>query len=440
MTLPSLSASNPAGLREALRLSVQGRVTGVAGLVVEGSCAGAAVGELVEIRTAARAVAAEVIGLRDERVLMIPLGDVRGIGIGDALLRLRVPAQLECGDGLLGRVVDARGQPLDGEGPITGSHTPQPLYADPPPPLSRRLIDTACPVGIRAIDAALTLGRGQRVGIMAGAGVGKSRLLADLVTGTTADVAVVALIGERGREVGEFLERTLTKAARRKTVAVVATSDQSPLLRMRGAFAATAVAEHFSDRGADVLLVMDSLTRFAMAQREIGLSVGEPPATRGYTPSVFATLPRLLERAGRFARGSITGLYTVLVEGDDLSDPVGDAARSILDGHIVLSRALASRGHFPAIDVLASVSRVQDAVVPKPRAALAGLLRRVLADLAEADELMTLGAYVAGANPALDRALARKQALLGFLRQESGAPTPFDDTTTRLQQLLEGLT
>ncbi len=439
MTLPRLSQTPPEQLRERLHLHAHGRVTGVVGLVVEGSCRGATVGELVEIRTGTRVVAAEVVGLRDERALMIPLGDVRGIGIGDTVVPLRVPAQIECSDALLGRVVDARGRAIDGEGPIVGADDPRPLYADPPAPLRRTLIDAPCPVGIRAIDGALTLGRGQRVGIMAGAGVGKSRLLADLVTGTSCDVAVVALIGERGREVGEFLERTLSKAARRRTVAVVATSDQSPLLRMRGAFVATAVAEHFCDAGADVLLVMDSLTRFAMAQREIGLSTGEPPATRGYTPSVFAQLPRLLERAGRFARGSITGIYTVLVEGDDLSDPVGDAARSILDGHIVLSRALASRGHFPAIDVLASVSRVLDAVVPPPRAALASALRRLLADLAEADELATLGAYVPGANAALDRALQRKPELMAFLRQGPGTTTGFAEVEALLKKLVEGV-
>ena len=436
--LPALSCTPPADLQSRLRLRVLGRVTAVIGLVVEGTCPDATVGELVEIRTAnGDALPAEVIGLRDDRLLAIPLGDVRGIGAGDAIVRLGLAAKISCGDGLLGRVIDARGRPLDGDSPIAGALESCPLYADPPSPLARRIIDVPTPVGIRAIDAALTLGRGQRIGIMAGAGVGKSRLLADMVAGTNCDVCVVALIGERGREVGEFLERTLSAAARRRTVCIVATSDQSPLLRMRGAFAATAVAEHFASRGADVLLVMDSLTRFAMAQREIGLSVGEPPATRGYTPSVFALLPRLLERAGRFERGSITGVYTVLVEGDDMNDPIGDAARSILDGHIVLSRQLASRGHFPAIDVLQSVSRVLDSVVPRERVALARALRRALAELAEADELVALGAHVPGSNPALDRALARKPDLLAFLRQNAGESFGFDDAWAKLAAICQ---
>jgi len=437
----SLSRTEPAALREQLRVKTQGCVTAVTGLVVEGTCAQATVGQLVEILTGSGdVIAAEVVGLRDGRVLAIPLGDVRGVGIGDAIVARRTAAQIDCGDGLLGRVIDPRGRPMDDLGAIGGVLVPYPLYAGAGNPLRRRLLDTPCPVGIRAIDGPLALGRGQRIGIMAGAGVGKSRLLADMVTGCKADIAVVALIGERGREVGEFLERTLDAAARARTVAVVATSDQSPLLRLRGAFAATTIAEHFCQRGADVLLVMDSLTRFAMAQREIGLSAGEPPATRGYTPSVFAMLPRLLERAGRFERGSITGIYTVLVEGDDMNDPIGDAARSILDGHIVLSRNLAARGHFPAIDVLASVSRVSDSVTSPERSATAKVLRRLLADLAEVDELVALGAYVPGASAALDRALARKADLLAFLRQEAGAPTPVEQTTAAMAKLVEGVT
>lgn len=425
--------------RDGLRVAVQGRVTGVVGLVVEGTCNGASVGHMIEIRTAQGEVAAEVVGLRDGKVLAIPLGDVRGIGIGDAIVSRGSAALIPCGSGLLGRVIDPSAEPLDGKGPITGTLRSRALYGAVTNPLRRRLLDTPCAVGIRAIDGPLALGRGQRIGIMAGAGVGKSRLLADMVTGSSADVAVVALIGERGREVGEFLERTLDEASRTRTVAVIATSDNSPLVRMRGAFAATAIAEHFCSEGADVLLVMDSLTRFAMAQREIGLSSGEPPATRGYTPSVFAALPRLLERAGRFERGSITGIYTVLVEGDDLSDPVGDSARSILDGHIVLSRQLAARGHFPAIDVLASVSRVVDAVVPRQHAQIASSFRRLLADLAEADELAALGAHVPGAAPALDRALARKADVLAFLRQGPATSVSPEQTLAAMTKLVEGI-
>jgi len=434
-----LSSIDPGSLRKRLAVRALGRVAAVVGLVVEGSCPAAAIGDLVEIRRAhGGPVTGEVIGLRDGRALVIPLGDVRGIAIGDAMVHLGMAAEVACSDALLGRAIDGRGLPIDDGPAIRGPLHARRLYADAPPALRRAAITHALPVGIRAIDGPLTLGRGQRIGIMAGAGVGKSRLLADVVASAQADVVVVALVGERGREVGDFLERTLTPAARARSVAVVATSDQSPLLRMRGAFVATAVAEHFCSEGKDVLLVMDSLTRFAMAQRELGLSVGEPPATRGYTPSVFALLPRLLERAGRFAgAGSITGIYTVLAEGDDLADPVADAARSILDGHIVLSRALASRGHFPAIDVLASVSRVVDAVVPRERLLAAQALRRLLADLAEAEELVALGAHVPGAVPALDRALARKPELLEFLRQGLGAPTGFDEAGRRMAAFAE---
>lgn len=437
MAEPVLGQLGGAQLRRALALRPEGRVHAVVGLVVEGTCPQAAVGDLIEIRGQGHRVAAEVIGLRDGKVLAIPLGEVRGIAIGDGIVHRNVAATIACGDALLGRAIDATGHAIDMGPPIAGDLLPRAIYGAPPPALSRRAIDEALPTGLRVIDGPLTFGRGQRVGIMAGAGVGKSRLLADLVGGASADVVVVALIGERGREVGEFLERTLTPEARARSVAVVATSDQSPLLRMRGAFVATAVAEHFAAHGADVLLVMDSLTRFAMAQREIGLAIGEPPATRGYTPSVFALLPRLLERAGRFQQGSITGVYTVLVEGDDMGDPVGDSARSILDGHIVLSRNLAGRGHFPAIDVLASVSRVQDHVVSPRRAKLSAGLRRLVAELTEAEELVAIGAHVPGASAALDRALARRGALHEFLRQAPGTRTDFTEIETRMAQLVE---
>ncbi len=425
-------------LRRALALRPEGRVEEVVGLVVEGTCPQAAVGDLIEVRGHGHRVYAEVIGLRRGRVLAIPLGEVRGIAIGDAIIHRNVAATVACGESLLGRAIDATGRPIDHGAPLGGDLLPRAIYGVPPPALSRRPIEEALSTGLRAIDGPLTLGRGQRVGIMAGAGVGKSRLLADLVGGATADVVVVALIGERGREVGEFLERTLTPQARARSVAVVATSDQSPLLRMRGAFVATAVAEHFAAHGADVLLVMDSLTRFAMAQREIGLAVGEPPATRGYTPSVFAMLPRLLERAGRFQRGSVTGVYTVLVEGDDLGDPVGDSARSILDGHIVLSRSLAGRGHFPAIDVLASVSRVQDQVVSQRRAALSAGLRRLIAELTEAEELVAIGAHVPGASPAIDGALARRSAIHEFLRQAPATRSDSAEIEGLMAKLVEG--
>lgn len=434
---PPLSSIDRTILRRNLRLRVEGHVKAVVGLMIEGSCPPAAVGDLVEVHTdSGPPVCAEVIGLRDDRVLLIALSDLRGIAAGNRLEHLGVSATLPCSDGMLGRVLDALGHPIDGRGPIPGPFDHRPLYADPPSPLLRQRIDTPLPVGVRAIDGLLTLGLGQRIGIFAGAGVGKSRLLGMMTAATRADVCVVALIGERGREVLDFIEEVLPEAARPKTVLVVATSDQSPLQRTRGAFMATAIAEYFAERGLQCLLVMDSLTRFAMAGREIGLALGEPPATKGYTPSVFAQLPRLLERAGRFRHGgSITGIYTVLVEGDDLSDPIADSARSILDGHIVLSRDLAARGHYPAIDVLASISRVASSVLPQAGQQAAIALRGRLASLREADELVSIGAYVAGASPELDRALQSKRTVLEFLQQRPNEAAPFDQTHTRMAQL-----
>lgn len=435
-----LSVVDRAALRKALRLRVDGQVTGVVGLVIQGSCPPAAVGDLVEIHpTDGPPVPAEVIGLKDGRVLMIALADLRGVAIGNRLEHLGVSATLACSDGMLGRVLDALGHPLDERGPIPGPVTHRRIYADPPSPLHRQRIDTPLSVGIRAIDGLLSLGRGQRIGIFAGAGVGKSRLLGMMTATATADVSVVALIGERGREVVDFVEEVLPEHARAKTVLVVATSDQSPLQRVRGAYVATAIAEHFAAAGKQVLLVMDSLTRFSMAGRELGLSAGEPPATKGYPPSVFANLPRLLERAGRFrSGGSITGLYTVLVEGDDLSDPIADSARSILDGHIVLSRDLAARGHYPAIDVLASISRVASAVVtPQHQAAAAGM-RQKIADLREVEELMSIGAYVPGAAQTLDRALQSKPAVLEFLRQNLDERCDLAQTVSRMAAIAGG--
>ena len=449
----ALSAIPPRRLRQQLALRVDGRVSDVVGLVIQGTCPGAAVGDLIELHPSGspEPVMAEVVGLANNKALMVPLGDVRGLAIGDRLSHLGVRAAVPCSEGLLGRIVDPMGQPIDGRGSIPGPTSHRPIYADPPPALSRRRIDQPLAIGVRAIDGLLTLGQGQRVGIFAGAGVGKSRLLGMLTRsavhhgapgqadGTSADVCVVALIGERGREVVDFVEEVLPPEARSKTVVVVATSDQSPLFRTRGAFVATAMAEHFCAQGRQVLLVMDSLTRFSMAGRELGLAAGEPPATKGYTPSVFAALPRLLERAGRFRDGgSITGAYTVLVEGDDLSDPIADAARSILDGHIVLSRDLAKRGHFPAIDVLASVSRVADAVLPDAQAEIAARFRERLADLREVEELVSIGAYVPGASPALDRALQSKSDVLAFLRQAAQETTPFALTVKRMSQLVTG--
>jgi len=433
-----LSSVDPRALRRALRLRVDGQVTGVVGLVIQGSCPPAAVGDLVEIHPSDQPpVLAEVIGLKDDRVLMVALGDVRGVAIGNRLEHLGVSATLACSAGMRGRVLDAMGQPIDDRGPLPGPFVHRRIYADPPSPLLRQRIDEPLSVGIRAIDGLLSLGRGQRIGIFAGAGVGKSRLLGMMTATAEADVCVVALIGERGREVVDFIEEVLPEHARAKTVLVVATSDQSPLQRTRGAYVATAIAEFFAAQGLQCLLVMDSLTRFSMAGRELGLSVGEPPATKGYPPSVFAHLPRLLERAGRFrSGGSITGLYTVLVEGDDLGDPIADAARSILDGHIVLSRDLAARGHYPAIDVLASISRVATAVTDAPTQAVVAEFRRLVADLREVEELMSIGAYVPGASPPLDRALQSKGPVLDFLRQNLEERSTFAETVKRMATLV----
>lgn len=440
MTWAPLSSVDRQDLRRSLRLRVDGQVTGVLGLVIEGSCPPAAVGDLVEIHpNDGPSVPAEVIGLRNDRALMVALHDLRGVAAGNRLEHLGVSALLPCSDGMLGRIVDAMGRPLDDRGPLPGPFVHRPIYAHPPTPMSRQRIDTPLPVGVRAIDGLLTLGQGQRIGIFAGAGVGKSSLLGMMTATAQADVCVVALIGERGREVVDFIEDVLTETARKRSVLVVATSDQSPLQRTRGAFVATAIAEHFADAGAQVLLVMDSLTRFSMAGRELGLSIGEPPATKGYTPSVFAQLPRLLERAGRFRTGgSITGLYTVLVEGDDLSDPIADAARSILDGHIVLHRDLAARGHYPAIEVLGSVSRVASAVIDEEHAKHARTVRERLADLREAEELISIGAYVPGANPKLDRALGAREQLHGFLRQRMDERSPYPLTLRSLAQVAGG--
>lgn len=439
--LPALSSIDANGLRRALRPAVDGRVVNVVGLLIEGYCPGVAVGDLVRIEGSSRPIPAEVVGLRDGRVLMVALGDVRGITIGARLTHLGVAASVSCSEGLLGRVLDGRGQLVDDESSIVpGPHESRHLYSDAPGPLERDLIETPLTVGLRVIDGLMTLGKGQRIGIMAGAGVGKSTLLGAIAKQSSADVNVIALIGERGREVGEFLHRTLSPEARKRSVIVVATSDQSPLERTRGAFLATTIAEYFAARGRNVLLMMDSLTRFAMAQRELGLSMGEPPATRGYTPSVFALLPRLLERAGHFrGGGSITGIYTVLVEGDDPNDPIGDAARSILDGHITLSRDLAAKGHYPAVDALHSVSRVMEAVVTPEHAQAARRVRTLIARVREAEELVQMGAYVPGADTSLDHALHVKPVVQQFLQQGADEPYPADKTVSLISQLAEGV-
>jgi flagellum-specific ATP synthase len=382
---------------------------------------------------------AEAVGFRDQRVLMMPLGELRGIGPASHVVMQGRLASAQVGPGLLGRVLDGLGRPLDGKGPVDAV-ADYPLYAQPVNPLHRRRITQPLDVGIRAINGLLTCGRGQKIGIFAGSGVGKSVLLGMLSRHTAADVNVIALIGERGRELNEFLERDLTADGLRRSVVVVATSDQPPLVRIRGAFLATAIAEYFRDAGQQVLLLMDSITRFAQGQREVGLAIGEPPTTKGYTPSVFTSLPKLLERCGTCAgTGTITGIYTVLVEGDDLADPIADAVRSILDGHIVLSRHMAERNHFPAIDVLQSTSRVMRDIVPPRHYAAARAVVEALALHRRSEDLINLGAYRAGTNVKLDRVLAALDGLTAFLRQDVQQKSTLAESQAALLKLEEGV-
>ncbi|MBU0611503.1 MAG: FliI/YscN family ATPase, partial [Armatimonadetes bacterium] len=377
-----------------------GQVTRSVGLIVESNGPPSRVGDLCEIRADGHEpVRAEVVGFRGHHLVMMPLGHTENIAMGSEVVASE-GFSLWPGPGMLGRVLDGLGQPLDGR-PLPRGLRAWPVMGTPPAPLERQRIREVLPLGVRALDGLLTCGRGQRLGIFAGAGVGKSTLLGMIARRTRADVNVIGLIGERGREVREFIERDLGPEGLARSVIVAATGDQPPLVRIKAAHVATAIAEHFRDQGRHVLLMMDSVTRFAWAQREVGLASGEPPTRNGYTPSVFAALPRLLERAGSTERGSVTGLYTVLVEGDDLTDPAADAARSILDGHVVLSRKLTARGYYPAIYVSASVSRLMPDLVPPEHLAAAQHLRQALSDHEEAEDLINLGAYVAGSNPRL---------------------------------------
>jgi flagellum-specific ATP synthase len=411
---------------DAARPTVHGRVSRVVGLNLEVDGLQLPIGAAVRVDAEHGPVVAEIVAVQDDRLVCMPLGDLRGVRSGDRASAAAGATSVPVGPQLLGRVVDGLGRPIDDGPPL--HHAPRvPVDHQAPHPLTRRMIQEPLPLGVRALDTLVPCGRGQRMGIFAGSGVGKSTLLSMITRGTEAAVTVLALVGERGREVREFIENDLGPAGLRRAVVVVATSDAPALVRLRAAFTATRIAEAFRDEGQDVLLLMDSLTRFAMAQREVGLSAGEPPATRGYPPSVFALLPRLLERAGAAERGSITGLYTVLVEGDDMLDPIGDAARAILDGHIVLSRPLATSGHFPSIDVLESISRVGPAVTTPEQRAQATEMRRLLAAYRDAKDLIEIGAYVAGTNPLVDRAVALREAMDGFLRQDVHEVTPAQD-------------
>lgn len=416
---------------------VSGRVVQAVGIVIEGSGPMATVGELCEIsrEDGGEPIGAEVVGFRGDRVLLMPLGEMQGIGPGSLITMTGRVASLPVGRNLLGRVLDGLGRPLDEKGDIT-SAVRYPLRAGAPNPLKRARIKEPLDLGIRAINGFLTCGRGQKMGIFSGAGVGKSVLLGMISRYTKADVNVIALIGERGREVKEFLERDLGEAALQRSVVVVATSDQAPLVRLRAALVATTIAEYFRDAGQQVLLLMDSLTRLAYSQREIGLAIGEPPATKGYTPSVFTMLPKILERVGTGpGPGTITGLYTVLVDGDDLTDPIADAVRSILDGHIVLSRALAARNHFPAIDLLQSTSRVMRDIVGREHHAAAGTVMELIARYRQSEDLILLGAYKQGMNGALDRAVQLQDAINGYLRQDVDQASPLAPSVQSLVTL-----
>lgn len=411
--------------RRAAVPTAEGRLSAALGLVLEArGCRDASIGDVYELRPSSGSapVKVEVVGLREDRTLLMPLDHTRGLDAGSPLRRVGRAALARVGRALLGRVVNGFGRPLDGR-PVTGLDLERPLDGPPRNPLRRRPIDCRFSVGVRVIDGLLTMGEGQRIGIFAGGGVGKSSLLGMMVRRAEADVAVVALIGERGREVEEFVHRTLGEEGLSRSVVVAATSADPPLARVRGALYATTVAEYFRSKGLRVLLVMDSLTRYAMALREIGLAIGEPPTTKGYTPTVFAALPRLLERAGTSSGpGSITGVYTVLVEGDDLADPIADAVRAILDGHVVLSRELAERGHFPAVDVPRSVSRVMSHVTTPEHLGLAQRARELLAAHREVADLLAIGAYRRGTVARLDEAVDRMPRLEAFLRQGMDEP------------------
>jgi len=435
MTLPNLD-EKLRKLNETTLFRRTGRVAQIVGLTVESQGPSAALGDLcwIEGQNGARR-AAEVVGFRDNRLLLMPLGDLEGIAPGMTVVAEGRPISVGVGSQMLGRVIGALGEPLDGKGPIEAAEQ-RALTAPPPDPLKRARVTQPMPLGVRAVDAFSTCGRGQRVGIFGGSGVGKSTLLGMFARYTQADLNVIALIGERGREVRDFLERDLGPEGLKRSIVIVVTGDQPAILRIKAALTASTIAEYFRDQGKNVLLMMDSATRLCMAQREIGLAVGEPPTTRGYTPSVFSLLPKVLERSGMGERGSITGLYTVLVEGDDMNEPVADAARSMLDGHIVLSRALAHANRFPAIDVLESASRVfLDIVQPEHRKA-AARARNLMAAYAKARDLIDVGAYVAGSNPETEAALKVWPKMQAFLKQEPEESAGFAQTVTALGTIL----
>lgn len=455
---------------------VYGKVNKVVGLVAEGGGLRAPLGAVCHMLPdgEGEGIAAEVVGFRDNNLLFMPYGDMRGVRPGSLIRNTSLPPVFPVGPEALGRAFDAFGSPLDAGPPVsaeiyaspTGTQKSDddhfreqmkvqepfappwiadakklwhpelaPLYAPPPSPLQRPRITDPLDVGVRSINSLITLGKGQRIGIMAGSGVGKSTLMGMMARYTKADVNVIALIGERGREVVEFMERDLGPEGMARSVLVIATSDQSPLVRMRAAYAATSAAEYFRDKGMDVLLMMDSVTRFAMAAREVGLAIGEPPTTKGYTPSVFAQLPKLLERAGRSDKGTITGVYTVLVDGDDFNEPIADSVRSILDGHIVLTRELADQGHFPAIDVLRSISRLRSDILPREDILAGRVVTRRMSVYRKVEDMVNIGAYAKGSNPEIDEAIAAMPEINAFLCQDVGEPQSIEESLEKLRAL-----
>ncbi len=413
-----------------------GKVVKIVGLTIESVGPSAKLGDLCQImidRAKGITAMAEVVGFRDKRLLLMPFENVEGIGVGCLVENTGHPLAIAVGEQLLGHTLDGIGRPTDGGTPVLQQQYP--VDAPPPDPMARKIISEVLPLGVKAVDGLITVGKGQRIGIFAGSGVGKSTLLGMFARNTKADINVIALIGERGREVREFVERDLGEEGMKRSIVVVATSDKPALIRRTAAKTATAIAEYFRDQGKDVLLMMDSLTRFSMAQREIGLASGEPPVTRGYPPSVYSEMPKLLERAGTAASGSITGLYTVLVDGDDFNEPITDTARSILDGHIMLDRKLGHKNHYPAIDILQSISRVMSAIATSEHKELAGKLKNVLATYHEAEDLINIGAYKKGSNREIDYAIQKIDAVNAYLMQKTDEKFDFNEEIDLLRNL-----
>ncbi|MGR6836159.1 flagellar protein export ATPase FliI [Syntrophomonas erecta] len=425
-------------LEKAPTCQLKGRISQAIGLTLEAVGPKLSLGELCYVKnnyTQQEYIPAEVVGFRDHKTLLMPLGNLEGIGPGSELTATGTTLRVRVGPELIGRVLNGLGEPIDAAGRIK-TQTTYPVINQPPNPLERKRVAEILPVGVKAIDGLITVGKGQRLGILAGSGVGKSTLMGMIARNTEADINVIALIGERGREVRDFLERDLGEEGLKRSVVIVATSDQPALVRLKGAFVATSIAEYFRDQGLDVLLLMDSVTRFALAQREVGLAIGEPPATRGYTPSVFALLPRLLERAGTSDKGTITGLYTVLVEGDDMNEPITDAVRGIVDGHIALDRGLAAMNIYPAIDIANSISRVMIDIVTEEHLKMANRFRSLLATYEEARDLIDIGAYKKGSNPGIDESIEHIDKCRDFICQGIYEEANFNDTLNKLQQVV----